>query len=802
GGNGAQYTGYTYLLNTRNVQSDSVFTGLSAQGYQLTVRDARGCEITRSLSLTQPLQSLQLSVSDLKDTKCFNDSTGQITLAASGGVQPFTYRIGQESFVSSNIYPKLPVGKYNFTAKDVNGCTIVIDTVVRHILPTPSIALVPQEISCYGHEDGQVSASLSGGSGSFAYRWYRRNNGSWNDLNNTSSLISQLAPGDYRLQATDKAGCPSIYDSTTVVQVVTPLVIDNVTLHDIRCFGDNGSIDIQASGSNGGYIYQYSKNNGVFQNYNSGNPLPYASYNLRVVDAKGCTTDWPYVQTITTPLQPLGLTYTLKDYNGYNVSCFGNDDGRLAVKPTGGNGSNYSGYTYALSGRTVQTDTVFDKLTAGNYNLTLTDARGCSFLQPVTLTQALSEVKLWASLIDPATCHYDSNGKITLAALGGKSPYTFRLENGSYQEANQFSGLKVGSYHLTVRDKNGCQQFMDTTVDYAIPKIEITGTISPVKCFGQDNGAITTGVSGGALPYAYYWKENARTSSDIDKLFKGSYTLSVTDAAGCIEEKEFQVKEPALPLSVTATSLSACAETQNGVVRPVALGGTPPYFYSVESFSKTTTGKEILVYDGTYTVFATDSNHCEASTKVIVQKRNDMPLPNFMVATSRYSLDTLVIKDVSVPKPDSITWEFSPEAKVIGYEQFEPKIKYEGAGAYSVKMIGHFGSCDYSVDKLISIAPFDPTIKERDNYQRGVQSIELSPNPNNGQFKVKIALYNKEQVQLKVLDIWGKQWHSASFPACLDIETDIRLDNPISGTYVLWVVTDTDAKAIRFVISR
>jgi hypothetical protein len=234
----------------------------------------------------------------------------------------------------------------------------------------------------------------------------------------------------------------------------------------------------------------------------------------------------------------------------------------------------------------------------------------------------------------------------------------------------------------------------------------------------------------------------------------------------------------------------------------VALGGTPPYFYSVESFSKTGAVNEIQVYDGSYTVFATDSNRCEASTRVDVQKRNTMPSPNFMVATSRYSLDTLVIKDVSVPKPDSITWEFSPEARLIGNNQFEPTIKYEEAGAYSVKMIGHFGSCDYTVDKLISIAPFDPTVKDKNNYQTGIESIELSPNPNNGQFKVKATLYNKEQVQLKVLDIYAKQWHNASFPACLDVETDISLDNPIPGTYVLWMVTDTDAKALRFVISR
>ena len=802
GGNGSNYHGYSYFLSGGPVQSDPVFTSLTSGNYNLTLNDARGCSVTRPVTLTQPAASLKLNVVSMTDTKCFNDSTGIIELTGSGGVQPFEYKVALKNFGTANVFDKLPAGDYNFAVRDINGCIQTIDTIIKSIYPKPVTTLVAQEIACYQKSDGAIQASLAGGSGSFGLKWFIESERLLQFIKSDTLKITSLAPGDYFLQITDKIGCPSFYDSTTVYQRVTPLVIDKVLLNDIKCFGDSGSIDMQASGSNGGYIYKYSKNNQSYENYLPGAPLPFASYKLMVKDSKGCETFWDEEEIITQPPNALDFAYAQKEFNGYNVSCFGNNDGEIFVKPSGGNGNIYSGYSYLLSGRNIQTDSLFTNLTARAYDISVTDGRGCMTSKSVILRQDESKIKLWATNLYQPTCYYDSTGRIELASSGGISPYLYRLDSEDYIIDNKFSNLKVNNYHFTVKDANGCLQYFDTSVVSTVSKMEISGILENVKCFGQNNGAINTTIAGGAKPFNYSWEGIASTDTGIKDLFKGVYTLLVTDNAGCRSERLFEIKEPSLPVSLTATSQSACDETPNGVIILRALGGTAPYFFGIDDPDNMLAETKFMVYGGNYEVYVADINNCRAESEVTVSVRNVKPSVNFMVATSRYALDTLVVKDVSLPRPDSVKWDFSPEASIIENNLLYSKIKYGVTGIYPVKMTGYFESCEYTVEKLLNIAPFDPQILPNEDNLSGIESVEISPNPNMGQFILKVKLYTKQQVHVKVIDLYSKLWYSKQYPADLEFEDTISITEALPGTYVLWVVTENDSKALLFIISR
>ncbi len=1135
GGNGAGYRGYSLLLSGRPAQSDTLFDNLGAGDYNIRITDGRGCTINRPVSITQPSAAVGLSVSKLVDTKCFNDSTGIISLTSSGGVLPYEFRIDQKNFAGTNEFGKLPTGSYYFTMRDKNGCSNSLNSTIKNIYPKPALSLTPQEISCYQINDGSVRSSLTGGSGSFGLKWFIKSSGLWKYLIADSTQITGLAPGDYRIQATDLAGCPAIYDSTTVFQNVTPLVLDYVLQQDIKCFGDSGSINIHASGSNGDYIYQYSKNNQSYISYSSGAPLLAATYNLRVKDAKGCITSWPESKVITQPSEPLGLRWIAKDFAGYNVSCFGNNDGLISVKSWGGNAAGYNGYSYSLSDRSVQTDTLFENLKAGNYKLEVTDGRGCTLEKNVTLTQAKSELGLWTTSIKQATCFDGSDGMVSLTASGGSLPYSFSAGNEIFVPGNEFSNLEVDKYHFTVKDANGCTQILDTSIFNIIPKMNITGIVSDVRCIGQNNGTIGAVVSGGVKPFSYQWKEITFSNPNIVNLYKGNYTLSVLDSAGCRAEKLFEVKEPSeplvisrvalhdiicyndsgsidiqawgsnggyiyqyskdnqpfvnyysgtklpsaeyklkvkdvkgcetlwpenviitqppkalglewiakdyngsnvscfgkndgqlivksyggngagyqgytyhlqgrpiqtdtlfsdlsagtyflsltdsrsctimkvisikqpthqvslsvsrlvntkcfndstgvitlaatggvqpyefmidqkdfvsdnefgklpiglyhflvrdkngcpgalssaitniyqkpdlklipqdircyqekdgtilasftggsgkfdikwyqkivnswqliksdgnsirglvpgeyriqaidragcppiydsttiyqkvTPLFVEATSQSACAQTQNGTIITSAYGGTSPYQFAVDQ-SGMQKNSSFQVYGGQHKVYASDAYNCRAETEINVDVRNTMPLINFMVATSRYELDTLVIKDVSLPKPDRVSWEFSPEALLITTNQYEARVKYSSTGIYPVRMTGYFGTCDYTLEKLLNIAPFDPLVNAKDKYLSGIESVQISPNPNNGLFKVKVKLYTKQQVQIKILDYYSKLWYSNRYPVAMEFEQEINIPESLPGTYVLWVICDNDSRAVLFIISQ
>ena len=1135
GGNSSWYRGYSYLLTGRTSQTDSVFSNLTAGSYNLKITDGRGCAVNKPVSLLQPSAPLGLVVSELQDTKCFNDSSGVIILEASGGNHPYEYKIGEENFVSGTRFEKLPIGDYDFTVKDKNGCTSGISSVVNNIFPKPTLTLIPQEISCFQKSDGSIQSSLTGGSGNFGLKWFMKAGNEWNYFKSDSTRIAQLSPGDYRIQVTDLAGCPAIYDSTSVIQRVTPLLINDLKLKDVICFGDSGSVDIQASGGNGGYIYQYSRNNSSYSNYSPGTSLPFSQYRFRVRDAKGCETIWPENLVITQPERPLDLAWLAKDYAGYNVSCYGNDDGKLIVTPSGGNGAGYKGYSFLLSGRTAQRDTLFEKLYAGDYILKVTDGRGCTSSKSITLTQAVSKLGLWPTGIKMATCIEGTDGRVSLAASGGSLPYTYSAGNNTFVSGSEFTDLNVNSYRFTVKDANGCTQIFDTSIVNIIPEMNIAGIISDANCFGQNSGKINVSISGGAKPFTYQWKDFPSASSDVGNLFRGNYRLTVLDSAGCSKGKEFEVKEPlqplvinnvelkdivcfgesgsiqilasgsnggytyqysrnsqsfenyipgnpllsgsyrmkardvkgcetewpecvnitqppkalgltwkaqdfngsnvlcfgdsngqlivkpfggngegyqgysyllagrsvqtdtvfsdlkagtysvkitdgrgcsvilpitlhqpsapvgltvskltdtkcfndstggvklissggvqpyqflkgrgsfvednefnklptgnyhftvrdgngcldsitatisniypkpsitllpqdircyqkndgqvqaslsggsgsfglnwykrlvntwqyirsdssritglapgeyrlkvtdlancpslydsttifqkVTPLIVTATSQPACVQLPNGNISTVASGGTPPYLFGVDQL-KTQMDPSFQVFSGLHRIYTTDAFNCRAESIIQVGLRNTLPLVNFMVATSRYELDTIVIKDVSVPGPEHVSWFFSPEATVISSDNLETKVKYSMAGIYPVKMTGNFGTCEYSLEKPITISPFDPLVIPKDKFLKGIEKVQISPNPNNGQFKVKVKLYTKQQIQIKVLDYYSKVHYSARYPETIELEQDINIQGALPGTYVLWVVADNDYKAILFIISQ
>ena len=332
--------------------------------------------------------------------------------------------------------------------------------------------------------------------------------------------------------------------------------------------------------------------------------------------------------------------------------------------------------------------------------------------------------------------------------------------------------------------------------------MEVSAIIEDVKCFGENSGKIEATVSGGVEPYRFNWSNTGLIEKKIQNLSKGLYSLKVTDNAGCITEKAFEIKEPTEPLRITATVEAACEGTQSGIILPSSLGGKAPYLFHLNNRTISFNDSRFIVSGGNYTVYATDSNNCKAETNVTVGIRNVMPEINFMAATNRYALDTLVVKDVSLPRPDSVRWIFSPEALLIDNNLLQARVKYAETGIYPVKMTGYFDGCEYSVEKKLSIAPFDSMVLHDNENRTGIKSVVISPNPNTGQFIVNVNLYTKQQVRMKVLDMYSKIWLSEVLPADLYFEEPVNIPDALAGTYVLWVITENDSKALLFIITK
>jgi hypothetical protein len=788
--------------------------------YVINVRDQKRllCRGAVTYKTLDPVDTLKTTLSMIQKVACFGKQMGTLNANVHGGQSNrysyhLTNRKGYGIDTTSSNQPQtfnnLQAGEYTLAVQNANSTYNDVATATDSV-KTNKIVTIDlnnhQDITCFGNGNGSIAPVLSGGSYSFDHFWYKQDpdDKKWYQMmisNNPLSLTA-LQAGNYRLSAWDNINhCDTVYNNTTIHEPPL-LTFDTVILHDIPCLGDTGSIDMKARGGNGdstNYKYQYSTDQQNWNPYTLKTYLQPATYYVRVVDIKNCTTNYLDPQTITKPASKFDFSDTLSNFHGYQVTCYGNNNAWIKIVPTGGNGASYSGYKCTVDTIWHSTDSLLSNLFAGNYNLTVKDDRGCSITRPVYLSEPQSEMSISPYPQKP-TCYTDTTGIITIQAYGGASPYTYRIGNNNYDTTRIFTHLSSGTYTITAKDINGCTQVSDIDLASKSPQIIISGTVDNVKCNGQKGGSITPVISGAIIPFVWQWEEISDNQLEQHYLPKGTYTLDIIDGLKCEAVHKFQITEPTV-LKVSTTSKPVCVDAANGFIYPKADGGTPPYQYAVSQPTGFTSSSEIPASAGTYNVFTSDSNKCIAATQTKVETRNTKPWVDFLVATSRYALDSLIVIDVSWPLPDSVKWTFPPEANILGYNP-SPIIKFDNAGSYQVTMIGYFSGCDYAMTQPLNIAAYDPDIFITDKSRVGIEKVTIIPNPNAGLFKVGYKIYPKQMLNFRIVDMYGKVWYTDKLQSAMEGEVAIQIPEAPAGSYILTVISENDTKSAGFIISK
>jgi len=216
------------------------------------------------------------------------------------------------------------------------------------------------------------------------------------------------------------------------------------------------------------------------------------------------------------------------------------------------------------------------------------------------------------------------NGTITATATGGTAPYTYN--NGITSNSNgQFTGLTGGSYTITATDANGCTGTVSRTITNATGVTLTTGNIvHNTACIAPFNGSFEATITGGTAPYNYSISNGVSGTSPVagtlplTGLAPGTYTGTVTDAAGCSSTGTVTINNNAPTITLTQQSVTpntSCG-TFNGAFTVSASGATAPYTYNNGSTTNQT-GTFTALNGGTYTVTATSSG-CSATLSVTV----------------------------------------------------------------------------------------------------------------------------------------------------------------------------------------
>jgi hypothetical protein len=796
-----------------NYLFDNLLPGI----YQVKVLDAdrltcAGWDTTVTL-VAPPV--LEASVLQTDSVSCYGGNDGAIHVQGKGGSGRYVFTLKNNgTIVSSNtdgLFTGLSAGNYQLvTSKPAaENCNDIYELPVE--VPQRSelmVIMTVQPVTCNGRDNGTVSVLASGGSGSYSYYWEFWDGAAWKHNNfwfSTDAQISLLPPAKYRVTVTDNKSTLICKITSQEVTVEEPakLLITDVQTTDAACKADGGRIKITATGGNGSYLYYYSVGDKLnYTAFTENTPLTVnGDYYVKVEDAKGCSIEDNTAYPISLPPTPMDFTMQSSDYEGVSVSCYNGSNGSITVTASGGSGS---GYQYALNNGTYRTSPVFDQLTAGDYLVTVKDKRGCELSKNITLTQPAQPLQ--GSIINKQEvgCPGTATGSFGIDIQKGRAPYQYSIDNGTtFQTGNSFTGLYTGTYHVVVKDKYDCRWESNVTLGSTIPQVLFANAITNVSCFNGNDGAIKVTTTGGQPPYQYKWENFTNTSDQLAGVIAGKYVLHVTDGAGCFSNDTVNVSQPAAALTAVTTAQPVCVGS-NGSITINAGGGTTPYKYSANN-GNTFQDNPVLsdLPAGTYNVVIKDFNNCTAAYSVVINPANAMPEINFLVASGKNALDTLVIKEVSMPIPDSVHWSFDPAAQVIE-NGASPRIKFNNPGNYWVAMTGYFKGCAYTLRKTVYINPYDPDAGLV--YNPPVQVIDtviLFPNPNSGQFSVHVKLNRKQKLIMLIQDMGtGREIVRRTFDPVLITDDQFALGNVSSGTYVLRVIAENDSKDVLFMIKR
>lgn len=276
-----------------------------------------------------------------------------------------------------------------------------------------------------------------------------------------------------------------------------------------------------------------------------------------------------------------------------DVSCAGMADGNAGVEVLGG----LEPFTYLWS-TGAETATI-GNLNPGIYTVTVVDANGEELNNGVSLTE-----------IDPISIGFQVTdgmcgdlGKIQAIITGGIGPFQYLWSNDKFE--SEIRNLEEGQYNLSVTDRGRCETVNEASVMVYGEGLKLSGEFVKPSCVGTSDGRISVSQTGGQMPIVYKWSDGTESSTSLENLKAGTYSISAEDAFGCTDGFVVILDDPdALEVEVINQSNSLFAKVE---------GGNPSYEYQ---WSNGVTGSAVIsnLETGEYFLTVTDSNGCEANS--------------------------------------------------------------------------------------------------------------------------------------------------------------------------------------------
>jgi len=377
----------------------------------------------------------------------------------------------------------------------------------------------------------------------------------------------------------------------------------------------------------GGTLTTMSWNNGIpaanftISNNNSMNPIGTFDWTPTMADTLGS----PYFFTVNVSNDacPVPGNFSFQYQiilNGADIiisptiihpACDGLSNGSINTIITGSN----TPYTYNWSnGQSTQN---ISNLTAGNYNLTVTDSLGCNSSETYTL---VSPPPFSPTInANNISCFGFNDGFIEVV---NEPPTTTYLWSNS-STGSSLNNLSSGNYSVEVTDVNGC--ILTQSFNISEPsQIIVLSSFNDISCNNANDGNIDLTISGGSgyytvnMPPYSQILSNGATNYTQSILSPGTYNYLVIDALGCTVTDSITINEPSELTAMPVISNVLCKDEINGSIVLNTNGGTSPYN---EDFSG---NNPLQLGAGTYIYTITDNNGCSISNTFSISEPDSL----------------------------------------------------------------------------------------------------------------------------------------------------------------------------------
>jgi len=470
-------------------------------------------------------------------------------------------------------------------------------------------------------------------------------------------------------------------------------LIQNVSSIDNLCYGgNNGEINITTANTGSGLVY--SIDGGLsFSTSPNFNNLSNGLYNVCVFDSltnqAQCYSSNPVI--IDSPDSLFAVT-SIQD-----VSCFNGTDGALNSEAFNGS-PNYS-YSWINGANTYNGNTV-QNLSSGYYDLVVVDDNNCLFTLDSLFISQPNELII-DSIVTSSfqgysiSCRDGNNGFIEVYANGGTGVLSYNWD-GNISNTSILQNLSAGDVSVVIFDANFCQK--DTLINLNQPSaLNVQTTVLHVGCENENDGSISTNVTGGVTPYSIEVVNDVTNLSALNsngqELFENlevnSYVLSVIDLNHCLYEDTLNIENPTL--SLVAENVTCFGEDDGQITYAID--------FSTDIYNLITPSSTNNLAPGTYEFLVQNDQGCFFDSTIIITEPDLVVIKESVeIICESTELANVVIEGAGGVMPYSIAWNY-------GDTIFNPSL---GIGVYDFIFTDANGCT--STDKIEVLPPFLPEL--------------------------------------------------------------------------------------------